>query len=358
MQANVPISNITQVATRSHHDLQDLTTYDDHTQYVPTDGSRAAKNLQSGLDASKPASPSVGDVYSATDTKLTYNCYTAGTWTTAALRATSDSFTASESISAGAAVAMGDGVTDVTVSNTTTNSTYYANNNSNIWIAQTFVAASGAAVINGIIFEASFGGSFNTVNAAIYATSGGAPTGSPLGGQTASVSSSSSITTTYTLTFPTPVSVTAGTTYAMVLWQNTVGNSVIYSYNTSQSYAGGEVYYGGTGGTPTWGTGNAQSWYFTINEASTVAGQACNANATSTNSRFNNFLGFASASVTAGNSVTVNMVGVDNNQTGLTVNDSYYLTNTNGVISTSAGTNSKKVGIAVTSTMIAIQNTI
>jgi hypothetical protein len=38
-------------------------------------------NLKSGLDASKSASPAVGDVYIATDTSKTYACYTAGAWT-------------------------------------------------------------------------------------------------------------------------------------------------------------------------------------------------------------------------------------------------------------------------------------
>jgi len=37
--------------------------------------------LKSGLDASKPASPGVGDVYCATDTEKYYICYSAGTWT-------------------------------------------------------------------------------------------------------------------------------------------------------------------------------------------------------------------------------------------------------------------------------------
>jgi hypothetical protein len=43
-----------------------------------------AKNIQSGLDANKPTSPSVGDVYIATDTGKIYKCITAGTWTLAA----------------------------------------------------------------------------------------------------------------------------------------------------------------------------------------------------------------------------------------------------------------------------------
>jgi hypothetical protein len=43
-----------------------------------------AKNLQSGLDANKPSSPSVGDVYIATDTGKIYKCISAGEWVLAA----------------------------------------------------------------------------------------------------------------------------------------------------------------------------------------------------------------------------------------------------------------------------------
>lgn len=40
-----------------------------------------AINLTSGLDAAKAASPTVGDVYVATDTTIVYVCYAVGTWT-------------------------------------------------------------------------------------------------------------------------------------------------------------------------------------------------------------------------------------------------------------------------------------
>lgn len=42
-----------------------------------------AINLTSGLDAAKEASPTVGDVYVATDTTILYLCYEAGTWVNA-----------------------------------------------------------------------------------------------------------------------------------------------------------------------------------------------------------------------------------------------------------------------------------
>lgn len=43
-------------------------------------GTWTKEPLASGTDAAKPASPAVGDVYLATDTQKLYRCYTAGTW--------------------------------------------------------------------------------------------------------------------------------------------------------------------------------------------------------------------------------------------------------------------------------------
>lgn len=73
------ISDITQIVNRKHSDLQNLGS-DDHTQYVPVNGSRPAKNLASGNDADKPANPNVGDVYLATDTDKFYKCFSTGSW--------------------------------------------------------------------------------------------------------------------------------------------------------------------------------------------------------------------------------------------------------------------------------------
>ena len=41
---------------------------------------KSVKALQYGLDDDKPETPSVGDVYLATDTEIVYYCFTAGIW--------------------------------------------------------------------------------------------------------------------------------------------------------------------------------------------------------------------------------------------------------------------------------------
>lgn len=65
-------------------------------------------------------------------------------------------------------------------------------------------------------------------------------------------------------------------------------------------------------------------------------------------------LGIAQGSGTAGNSVTggVLIKGIDSNQSGLSVGSSYYASNTAGAITSSAGTNSKVIGVARTTTAL------
>ena len=70
------------------------------------------------------------------------------------------------------------------------------------------------------------------------------------------------------------------------------------------------------------------------------------------------FVGFADESGTAGNPVSVNVAGVNDNQTSLNIGSVYYLSNTSGTLSTSAGTVSKKVGVAASTSKIVIANTL
>ena len=72
--------------------------------------------------------------------------------------------------------------------------------------------------------------------------------------------------------------------------------------------------------------------------------------------RYNAFLGFALNTASATQNVTVQLGGYVTNQSGLTANTQYYLNDTQGTIGTSAGTNSRKVGIAINATTLAITN--
>lgn len=77
--------------------------------------------------------------------------------------------------------------------------------------------------------------------------------------------------------------------------------------------------------------------------------------ATALNTRLN-FLGFARSGVSAGSSVVVQITGIVTGLSGLTTGAEYYLNDTNGTIGTSAGTVSRKVGVALSSTTLLITN--
>lgn len=75
------ISNINQIATRNHPDLQELTGRNDHPHYAIPGAASGQGNISYGLDASKPSTVAAGQVYVATDTKKWYYSLTANTWT-------------------------------------------------------------------------------------------------------------------------------------------------------------------------------------------------------------------------------------------------------------------------------------
>lgn len=73
------LANITQIPTRSHSSLQNLSA-DDHTQYALGDTNRNAGGVFFGLAAALPASPKKGNMYIATDTGKVYFCIADGAW--------------------------------------------------------------------------------------------------------------------------------------------------------------------------------------------------------------------------------------------------------------------------------------
>lgn len=77
---------------------------------------------------------------------------------------------------------------------------------------------------------------------------------------------------------------------------------------------------------------------------------------TSTAFRSQAFIGFAVSTVSTGQSLVVTTGGIATGLSGLTPLAQYYLNDTNGTIGTSPGTNSRKVGIAVDTTNIAVTN--
>lgn len=80
------------------------------------------------------------------------------------------------------------------------------------------------------------------------------------------------------------------------------------------------------------------------------------ADATSAASSVGVQLGFAESASTAGNSVNILISGPEKNQSSLTPGSDYFLTNTPGTISTTAGTNRVLMGNATSATVLLMQN--
>lgn len=93
-----------------------------------------------------------------------------------------------------------------------------------------------------------------------------------------------------------------------------------------------------------------------IFELNTESGKLYKASAQYNTEFVTNFIGFADENITSGGTGLVNLGGVKNNLTGLVVGTTYYLSDTPGEIATSAGTNSKKVGMGISTTELLIKN--
>ena len=71
---------------------------------------------------------------------------------------------------------------------------------------------------------------------------------------------------------------------------------------------------------------------------------------------YTGFVGFAAANISAGATGNIATSGIASGFSGLTPGLQYFLSNTPGAISLSTGTNSRKVGIAISTTQLAINN--
>lgn len=121
----------------------------------------------------------------------------------------------------------------------TSNTTTDTISSTTAWRAQTFTPSSAAQDnVGGVTINITNSVLSGTMQCAIYATSGGLPTGAALGTATALTSFASG---DLTFSFSTPVSVTAGTTYAIVVWLSayTAGNFA-WNYQNTNPYSGGQ----------------------------------------------------------------------------------------------------------------------
>lgn len=266
-------------------------------------------------------------------------------------------FTVGENISIGNALSVSPGTTQTdSLGGSGTADTLSATTN---WKSQKFTTPSALDAINSVTVRyGNSGGTsghvFSTVS--IRADSGGSPTGSDLVTANVDWVSTGADVTTAIYTFSSPYVLSPSTTYHLVFRVTSVTGSV----SIAQIY----VYRNNTGATGTNDSTDSGGTWSAINGAlnttytyklSTIS-MVYKSNSTNNDFKANGFIGFAQENAIIGNQVGVKLYGVDSNQSGLTTGATYYLQDVSGTIGSSAGSQSRKVGISVSPTEILIKN--
>ena len=255
---------------------------------------------------------------------------------------------AGESVSAGDAVFVSDGDSgEVQVVNgpgSSGSSSNWGDGTAIKKIAQSF-QLSVTGYVGSIYFSTGSWSAGEIVYFDIQADSAGAPSGVSLTGGPSSYNAA----TGSTYRFNVPLNCTASTTY-WVVCSTAAGVSVNFMHGTG--YASGKaIQYDGAVWTNF--TGSREDFEFDIYEILPLGyvGQA-RANVAG---RYETFSGFAAESIALDGSGKVSITGLITGLTGLTPSQ-YYLSDTPGAISTSAGSATRKVGMAISETELLITN--
>lgn len=267
-------------------------------------------------------------------------------------------FTAEEAISSGDAVAVGSGSGTYTYDNQTSQNTSVAIDNGSVArFGQTFITPSDVTNIVSVAFHLTWGNATFTRNtrADIFATSGGLPTGASLGNATDSTAIGSAGSGVITYTFGSPIAVSASTTYCATIYDSGSGtNAVSVDYQNTDVFANGNKVSSSNSGS-TWTANATNDMYYvdvmTRNDAGKIIQTSANA---SYAARYNSFVGFATSAIASGATGTVTLEGIFAHGS-LTAGSTYFLSNTLGAIATSAGANSRKIGLALDTTNILIK---
>lgn len=273
----------------------------------------------------------------------------------------SKSFVAGEDIVAGNAVIVAKGQTTTqTITQTVHNATSVIFDSPNSYAAQSFTTLNHTSKIVSAVVWINYVNSPSspTITMDLYLSDANdKPTGSSLG----SVSKdwgSILYDQANTFTFSSPITLDKLTKYVLV-FKASAGDGSNYAYldgTTNNEYSGGMLSTSADAGN-SWSNQPTKDLYFTINlQSVSTAGNIYKADSSFSDEYATNFIGFASESVSSTESCLVNIGGIDDNQTGLTTGATYYLSDTSGAIATSAGSVSKKVGIAVSATEILIKH--
>ena len=260
-------------------------------------------------------------------------------------------FTAGENISALDLVIISGGNIQIVDSDTGSTATQHAVTTTT-WKSQMFTTASDSINIPyvDLTIEETLGSGQITFTLSIRADSGGQPTGADLQSQTVAVTLQSDAgMVEKRFTFTTAITVSASTDYHLIL--------------RSDAGAGGGNWRGGNTGSTgantsansgsTWSANNGPLWNETF-DVNRISGRIFQADASVDDERANNIIGIADAAITSGSDGNVTVIGIKSGFTELTAGVTYYASDTSGQISSSAGTQSRKIGRALSTTQLLI----
>lgn len=269
-----------------------------------------------------------------------------------------------KNFTAGEDLTLGDSVFVATSGPGTNTAITQASQNANqdnfgaTYVAQTFTTDADVYMLVDITVKLQRVGAPNgNILFQIQTLSGANPSGVVLATQTKDIQTVSFSATDYTITFN--LNVVPSHSYALVMIGpgSGVGNDHVVYYQNTNVYAGGAGLISSNSG-GTWGNlggGGATDVYITLNEKRTATGNIYKSSSLTTG--FSNpFVGFVFATTSAAGTVPVILAGSALGLSGLTTGSFYYLADTAATIATSAGTNTRKVGLALSTTELLITN--
>lgn len=281
-------------------------------------------------------------------------------WGTVSASQTLNTFTAGNTITAGQALFLASSTASTVLlfspAITTDTDTQMGDATARTKWAQEFTETNGYLIEKITLTLKKTGAPADNFQVAVQADNAGAPSGTDLAIATKAGGTITTSAVSYALSLNVTASTTANTKYWLVFSRNgAVDGSNYYwiaSDNTSSTYASGKMWnWNGS----VWTDQGPADFGFEFNASSTAgrvyATDADEANTTQT------FIGFANEGAVAGETFDVIVDGVMTGLSGLTLGIPYYVSNTLGAISSTAGTVSKKVGGALSATTLLIQNT-
>lgn len=185
---------------------------------------------------------------------------------------------------------------------------------------------------------------------AIYNTSAGLPTGSPLAISQTINDMPSSVNVFNVSNCPLLLK---NTVYAVVFIYTQSGGSVVW-YSNSSSYSGGNRVTSSDGISWLAQTSNDISITSIVHTLG-VIGKVYASTAIAAGSA-NSFIGFSEGNATKDSLINIKISGIISSLSGLTALGTVYLSNTYGGLSMSSGTVSRKIGMAISSTSLLIKN--